>query len=124
MATLVVIIFLHPRAREFFFLTLCIILSFAFNDFRSINSGKLVCLFSTFLGFLFRGNCTCKTAYCNRVVKADKFLFPFLIEFCLISTCLLYVTWRKVGKKAMPLRRIFKPCYKLFKAYKGTIFLR
>ena len=71
------------------------------------------------IGFLFRGNCTCRTVYCNRVVEADKFLFPFLVEFCLISTCLFYVTWKKVGKKAKQIRCIFKPCYKFFQAYKG-----
>ena len=76
-----------------------------------------------FAGDMFRGNCTCRNIYCRRVAQTDAFLFPFMIEFCLISTCLLYVTWRKVGKKPKPAHEIFKPCYKLYRAYKGLFLI-
>ncbi|CAK8683682.1 unnamed protein product [Clavelina lepadiformis] len=67
-------------------------------------------------------SCTCHTDFCNIVDIAEKFLFPFVIEFSLVASCLLYVTWSNVGKQPPPCEGVVKPSYKLHNSYSGMFF--
>nr|XP_039254775.1 proton channel OTOP2-like [Styela clava] len=64
--------------------------------------------------------CTCNTSYCDAVVGAHSFLYPFLIEFSLVSSCMLYIVWKNIGKPSHSIPSI-KPAYKFYKSYKGFV---
>ena len=69
---------------------------------------------------LFPGDCHCESGFCHTVAVAQAFLFPFVIEFSLVASCLLYIAWKNVGKTAQLRQFVVKPSYKLYKSYKGT----
>nr|XP_026693511.1 proton channel OTOP2-like isoform X2 [Ciona intestinalis] len=73
------------------------------------------------IDLLFTGNCTCDQEFCKTISVAESFLFPFLIEFSLVACCLLYVTWKNVGKDPPACQHIVKPSYKLYRSYRGVI---
>ncbi|CAK8683687.1 unnamed protein product [Clavelina lepadiformis] len=69
---------------------------------------------------LFPGNCTCTVTFCSTISMAEVFLYPFVVEFSLVACCLLYVTWRNVGKIAPICEHVVKPSYKLYRSYTGV----
>jgi len=66
-------------------------------------------------------SCLCTTSFCNAALVSTKFLFPFVIEFSLVASCLLIVTWGNIGKQPPPCECIVKPSYKFYKAYTGIV---
>ncbi|XP_076807786.1 proton channel OTOP2-like [Clavelina lepadiformis] len=70
-------------------------------------------------GWLFSGQCACNTAFCKVVYQANVFLFPFMVEFCLVSSCLLYIMWQNTGIAQKREKAIIKPSFKFYKSYKG-----
>jgi len=70
---------------------------------------------------IFFGDCKCDQDFCSAIAEADAFLFPFVVEFSLVASCLLYVTWRNVGKLPHICQHIIKPTYKFYKSYKGDV---
>ncbi|XP_076826134.1 proton channel OTOP2-like isoform X1 [Clavelina lepadiformis] len=65
--------------------------------------------------------CYCHSNFCNTVHTGEKFLFPFVIEFSLVASCLLYVTWSNIGKQPTPCEEVVKPSHKLHNSYSGVI---
>jgi len=72
-----------------------------------------------FAARIFYKECICTTALCKAASSADHFLFPFDVDFCLVSSCLLYVMWKNVGTEPKVENQVVKPSYKLYKSYKG-----
>ena len=66
--------------------------------------------------------CYCSTEFCKATHVAEKFLFPFMIEFSLVASILLFITWNNAGKKAPPQESVVKPSYKFYNNYTGLIF--
>ena len=66
-------------------------------------------------------SCLCTTSFCNAALVSTKFSFPFVIEFSLVASCLLIVTWGNIGKQPPPCECIVKPSYKFYKAYTGIV---
>ncbi|XP_078495061.1 proton channel OTOP2-like [Ciona intestinalis] len=64
--------------------------------------------------------CACHTTFCTTVHAAEKFLFPFAIEFSLVASSLLYITWANIGKRSPPCEGVVKPSYKFYAAYTGA----
>lgn len=64
-------------------------------------------------------SCTCDTSFCNTANIAQEFLFPFVIEFSLVSSFLLYIVWKNVGKTTPPYENIIRPSYKIYNSYIG-----
>nr|XP_026693290.1 proton channel OTOP2-like [Ciona intestinalis] len=64
-------------------------------------------------------SCSCHSSLCNTVHVAEKFMFPFLVEFSLVASCMLYVTWRNIGRLPPPYEGVVKPSYQLFGSYFG-----
>ena len=69
--------------------------------------------------FLLDSTCKCETSFCGAVDVIDVFLFPFGIEFSIVSSFLLYITWNNVGKQPPLVEEAIKPSYKFFKSYGG-----
>ena len=68
---------------------------------------------------LFPGECHCEFSFCSTVAVAQAFLFPFVIEFSLVASCLIYIAWKNVGKIPQMRQYIVKPSYKLYNTFKG-----
>nr|CAB3264596.1 otopetrin-2-like [Phallusia mammillata] len=67
-------------------------------------------------------SCQCHTSFCSAVHVAEKFLFPFLIEFSLVASSLLLITWSNIGKQPPPCEGVIKPSYKFHRSYRGVGF--
>uniref|UniRef100_H2XW37 Uncharacterized protein n=1 Tax=Ciona intestinalis TaxID=7719 RepID=H2XW37_CIOIN len=87
---------------------------FTYTNENSKTRGSILCT----------RNCTCDQEFCKTISVAESFLFPFLIEFSLVACCLLYVTWKNVGKDPPACQHIVKPSYKLYRSYRGTPAIR
>jgi len=74
--------------------------------------------------FFLAGACECHSSFCNAVHVAEKFLFPFLIEFSLVASCLLAVTWSNIEKQPPPCEHVVKPSYKIYSSYNGNMMKR
>ena len=89
----------------------------------NINLSLYVNPTSLLILFTFAGNvgseCACDTKFCNVAEVSEKFLFPFAIEFSLVASCLLYITWSNVGIQPEPCEDVVKPSYKFYKSYSG-----
>nr|XP_039262055.1 proton channel OTOP1-like [Styela clava] len=66
-------------------------------------------------------NCTCDQGYCDTIYSVQAFLYPFVIEFSLIASCLSFVIWKNVGSLPPQFEHVIKPNYNFFKSYKGFI---
>ena len=67
--------------------------------------------------------CECTTDFCVAASTAETFLFPFLIEYSLVASCLIYVIWNNVGKRPPPCEGVVKPSYKFYGRYLGEVLL-
>ncbi|XP_076811101.1 proton channel OTOP2-like [Clavelina lepadiformis] len=68
---------------------------------------------------LFYGKCRCTTDFCLVVSKAELFLSPILVEFSLVTTCLLYEIWRNVRRALHHDHSTKKRNYNITKTYQG-----
>lgn len=64
--------------------------------------------------------CYCNDSFCEATHIAEKFLFPFMIEFSLVASILLFITWNNAGKKPPPAESVVKPSYKFYNSYLGA----
>jgi len=66
-------------------------------------------------------SCTCYTDTCKTVQTAQMFLFPFVVEFSVISAFLLFIIWENVGKTVPPSENVTRPSYNLLKSFVGIV---
>lgn len=67
-----------------------------------------------------KSSCWCNDSFCEATHVAEKFLFPFMIEFSLVASILLFITWNRAGKKPPPAEAVVKPSYKFYNSYIGA----
>jgi len=65
--------------------------------------------------------CPCTMTECTAVHQADLLLFPFLAEFCLVISCLMYEVWERIAKHAHRHAEAVKPSYGLFGSIIGLV---
>ena len=97
---------------------------------RGIHKTIIINFISTIVLELFLyttlvdSTCQCKTSFCDSVKVIGAFLFPFGIEFSIVSSFLLYITFSNVGKHPPLVEGAIKPSYKFFKSYSGKCYKR
>ena len=112
---------LHVQNQEAFihifgFLNLAVLYEYSKYTCNDLTL-KIVLLFAE---GLFSGYCSCHTVVCAVIGRAEKFLTPLLVEYCLVSSCLFYVMWSHIGKDSKHHGPVARPSHKFYKSYKGN----